>query len=97
VNGRVILDNCCDLSSILLDKFSSPKADSAESLDIKGFILNTFGLEQTVFDERFFIKECTDAIVDSKTSTFGTTCDTTLVNEFSCGAAFSINVAFTVH
>jgi hypothetical protein len=37
MNGRVILDDCCDKSSILLNKFASPETDGTKTLDVEAF------------------------------------------------------------
>ena len=77
VDSRVILNDSCDLSSVLFNKFRGPVADSTESLNNEGLTVNTTGKTDSVC-KALGVEKLTDGIVDTETGRFGSTFDTTL-------------------
>jgi hypothetical protein len=50
-----------------------------------------------LLDERVSSEELLDAVVDTESSTFSTSSDTTLVDEFASAASLSVDVLLTLH
>lgn len=97
VDGGVVLDDTYNDTSILLEEFSSPVADSSEALNHEGLSRDTLGSKLGLLDKRVSSKKLLNAVVDSESSTFSTSSNTTLVNVFTSAAAFSVDVLLALH
>ena len=95
MNGRVVLNNSGNLATILLDELRGPVADGTKALDVESLALNAQG-ETTAVDERLSVKHFADSVVDTEASRLGTASDTTLRDELSSAAAFSVDVLLTL-
>jgi hypothetical protein len=96
VNSGVVFNNSRDNTLVLLEEVSSPVADSAETLDDEGFILNS---KSAVYLLAVILvgKQFTDAVVYTETSGLSTTSDTSLSDELASAAALSVDVLFTLN
>jgi len=97
IDGGVVLDDTYNDTSILLEEFCSPVADSSKALNHEGLSRDSLCSKLGLLDKRISSKELLDAVVDSESSTFSTSSDTTLVNEFTSAAAFSVDVLLSLH
>jgi len=97
VDGRVVLDDSDNDTAIFLDELGGPVSYSSEALDDESLASDTLGSELGRLDEGVSPQELLDAVVDTKASAFGTSSNTTLVDEFTSAAAFSVDVLFTLH
>jgi hypothetical protein len=66
VDGRVVLNDSGDLATILLDELGGPVADSTESLDNEGLVLDS-EVKTASIDESLGLKHLTDGVVDTET------------------------------
>ena len=94
VDGRVVLDDSGDLTTIGLDELGGPVADSTEALNDESLVLNS-EIEVDSIDERLGVEELTDGVVDTKSSGLSSASNTTLGDELASAAAFSVDVLLT--
>jgi len=97
VDGRVVLTDSDNDTTVFVDELSSPVADSAESLDDESLAVETLCSHLCGFDKRVNAHKFLDAVVDTKSSALSTSADTALVDELTSGASFSVDVSLTVH
>jgi len=64
-------------------------------LDYKGLVSDTLALKLGRFDERVSSQKFLDAVVDTKSGTFSTSLNASLVDEFTSAASFSVDVFFS--
>jgi len=77
VDSRVVLNDCRDFTTILLNELGGPVADGTESLDDEGLVLDAEAKVDTV-GEGLSIEELTHGVVDTETGGLGTAGDTSL-------------------
>ena len=96
VDGRVVLDDSGDDTTILLDELGGPVSDGTESLDDEGLALDS-KREVDAGSERLSVEELTDGVVDTETGGLSTAGNTTLGNEFTSAASLGVDVLLTLH
>jgi len=98
VDGRVVLNDSGDFSTVLLNELGGPVADSTEALNNERLVLDSETKIDT-FNEGWGVEELTDSIVDTETSGLGSSGNTSLGDELSSAAALSVDVllALDVH
>ena len=96
VDGRIVLNDSGDLATILLDELGGPVADSTESLNDK-CLSSDSEIKVDSINESLGIEKLTDGVVDTETSRFSSSLDTTLGDEFTSAATFSVDVSLTFH
>lgn len=97
VDGRVVLNDSNDDTAVFLNELGGPVSYSSEALDDESLASNTLRSELSRLDEGVSPQELLDAVVDTKASALSTSSNTTLVDEFTSAAAFSVDVLFTLH
>lgn len=96
VDSRVVFNNSDNETAIFLDEFGSPVSDGTEALDNESLARDSLSSEFSGLDEGVGLHELSDAVVDTKSSTFLASGNTTLVDELSSAAAFSVDVIFSL-
>ena len=95
VNGGVVLNDSGDLTTILLDELGGPVADGTETLDDEGLVLDS-EVEVATIDKGLGVEELTDGVVDTETSRFGSSGNTTLGDEFTSATSFGVDIGLTL-
>ena len=91
----VILNNSGDLATVSREEVRGPVSDSTETLDDESAVSDT--LRETNFiDESLVGGHLTDSVVNTETSGFGTTTDTTVFDELTSAATFRVDILFTL-
>jgi len=78
-----------------VEEVGGPVSDGSESLDNKGLACNSLA-ETNLLEEGWHVKHLTDSIVDTKASGFGSSHDSTLLDELTSAAAFGVDVLLTL-
>jgi hypothetical protein len=97
VNGRVVLDNANNFSTVLLHELGSPVADSAESLDDDSLASKTLTIKVRLLNEGGHAEELLGAVVDTEASGLSAAFNATLGGELTSHTTLSIDVSLTVH
>ena len=95
VDGRVVLNDSGDLTSVLFDELGGPVSDSTEALNDEGLAFDTSG-ELASVSEGLGVEELTDGVVDTETGGLSSSGNTTLGDELTSAAAFSVDVLLTL-
>ena len=96
VDGRIVLNDCGNLSSVLLNEFGGPVADSSETLDNESLVFDSSG-ETALVSERLCVEELTDGIVDSKSSGLVSSGNSSLVDELTSAASLGVDVLLSLY
>ena len=95
VSGGVVLDDSGNLATIFFNKFGGPVTDCTEALHDEGLVLDT-KVKIATIDKGLGVKELTDGVVDTETSRFGSSGNTTLGDEFTSATSFGVDIGLTL-
>lgn len=96
MDGRVVLNDSGDLTTVLLEELGGPVANSSEALNNEGAVLNAFG-KTNFINKGLVASQLADGVIDTKASRLITAVNTSLGNKFTSTTALSVDVLFTFH
>jgi hypothetical protein len=97
VNSRVVLNNCCNLSTVSVEEFASPVTNITETLKVESAVLETLGETQLGVEGLVMVHQLTEGVVDTETSRLSSASNTTLRDVLASAAALSIDVLLASH
>jgi len=96
VDSRVVLADGGDNATFLLEEDGGPVSDSTETLDTEGLVLASKGKSDLV-NKGLGVEEFSNGVENTKSGGFGTSLDTTLLDELSSAASFRVDVLLSLN
>jgi len=94
-NRAISFNNMSNFTTVLFDEFTCPVSYITKSLNCECFIFNTEFTSTCFVDKSLEIQALSYGIINTKTSWFRSTMNTTLPDMFSSAATFRVDVVLS--